>query len=335
MKRLLVIFCLSTQLQALVIEWVVSNNSNPPSSYLEPIRDIDKDGGLFHRLRYYLAKEGHTLVAKKRTECGQGDIILFTNICSLKTLKRIQILNKPTILFNFEPPINDPLSLKKKYLNQFTYILTWNDSLVDDKKFRRMYYPSKANQFKTLPAFSERKLCCLINTNLFSKKKNELYSSRLKIAEFYDQMENGTAFFDLFGKKWDSVVSFLKPSEPKDKLNTLKNYRFCYAYENWSNSVSYITEKIFDCFTTGTIPIYLGSTTITSYVPKNCFIDARDFSSIAEIHNHILQMDEKTWQEYQKNIRLFLASKKSAFFTNDYFIQEFIKLMTDIKGGLS
>lgn len=332
LRRFFTLSCifLSLPTQAAVIEWVGHGSGKPPERYLAPPQEDDKYGGLFLELRYHLAKAGHTLVAKSRKECGKGDILIFLNICSEKTLKRIEIVNKPTILLNFEPPINDPLSAKKQALDQFTYVLTWNDHLVDDQKFLRMYYPSIAPQFTSIPSFSERKLCCLINTNLSSKEKNELYSKRLEIAQFYDQMKNGSDFFDLFGQKWDKAVSSLKPSFVENKLLTIQNYRFCFAYENWQNSVSYITEKIFDCFTAGTIPIYLGSSTITKYVPKGCFIDARDFQSIKEIHNYILHMDEETWNQYQKNIQAFLHSSSAQVFTNAYFIEKIIQLVSNI-----
>ena len=39
----------------------------------------------------------------------------------------------------------------------------------------------------------------------------------------------------------------------------------------------WITEKIFDCFYAGTIPVYLGAPDVARWLPPECFIDMRRF----------------------------------------------------------
>ena len=46
-----------------------------------------------------------------------------------------------------------------------------------------------------------------------------------------------------------------------DKVNTYHQYRFAVCFENVYDIPGYITEKIFDSFRAGTVPIYLGATT--------------------------------------------------------------------------
>jgi hypothetical protein len=59
-------------------------------------------------------------------------------------------------------------------------------------------------------------------------------------------------------------------------------YRFCLCFEN-CGFPGYITEKIYDCFLAGVVPIYLGAPDIADRFPAGSFIDFRTFSSTAEM----------------------------------------------------
>ena len=52
----------------------------------------------------------------------------------------------------------------------------------------------------------------------------------------------------------------------------------------------YVTEKIFDCLTCGTVPIYLGAPNIADYVPRDCFVDMRDLGSFDVLASLLRQM---------------------------------------------
>lgn len=52
------------------------------------------------------------------------------------------------------------------------------------------------------------------------------------------------------------------------KIDALRNYRFSIAMEN-SIEHDYFTEKILDCFLSGTIPIYWGTRNVETYFDKN------------------------------------------------------------------
>ena len=53
-----------------------------------------------------------------------------------------------------------------------------------------------------------------------------------------------------------------------------QSVQFALCFEN-SILKGWVTEKIFDCLFTGTIPIYLGAPEICGHVPAECFIDMR------------------------------------------------------------
>ena len=55
-----------------------------------------------------------------------------------------------------------------------------------------------------------------------------------------------------------------RPSEIPNKEIGLKDYRFSFCVENDTYD-TYFTEKILDCFATGTIPVYLGAPDIGNH----------------------------------------------------------------------
>ena len=102
--------------------------------------------------------------------------------------------------------------------------------------------------------------------------------------------------FCLFTSKWDhlKIVSTLKKigkcdsikdySEKVGKkscyfsnelLNLFNEYKFIFCSEN-SFTDGYITEKIFNCFFSKCIPIYLGPDDTLRYFNKKCFINVRE-----------------------------------------------------------
>jgi len=69
-----------------------------------------------------------------------------------------------------------------------------------------------------------------------------------------------------------------------DQQKTKAQYMFYYALENGIQCPHYMTEKIWDALSRGSIPIYIGWDGIEEYIPsKDAVIDLRDFSSPAEL----------------------------------------------------
>ena len=85
-----------------------------------------------------------------------------------------------------------------------------------------------------------------------------------------------------------------------EKLVVLNKYKFNLCFENayhefWS--WDYITEKITDCFRAQTIPIYKGCFNIEERIPKDLYIDYREFKNGKELSEHLKSIDEKTFNE--------------------------------------
>jgi hypothetical protein len=95
-------------------------------------------------------------------------------------------------------------------------------------------------------------------------------------------------------------------------------FKYNICYENTFNINGYITEKIFDCFIAGCVPIYLGAPNISDYIPNNTFIDRRNFNSDYELIQFLKKINEFEYSDYQDNILNFLKSDKAKKFTSSY-----------------
>ena len=97
---------------------------------------------------------------------------------------------------------------------------------------------------------------------------------------------SGTQGFDLYGKGWFGFANPVVAKDCRDKLATIRGYKFALCFENGSYP-GYVTEKMIDCFVAGVIPVYRGAPDIEDFVPSNLFIDARNAQSFREMENHL------------------------------------------------
>lgn len=142
---------------------------------------------------------------------------------------------------------------------------------------------------------------------------NDLYEFRLKFVESFASNPD----FKLTGNGWEHAMSNVyrirkikfsnKPYVCEDKLITLGELRFALIVENCVYP-GYITEKIFDAFRAGTVPVYLGAPDILDFVPVNCFIDYRKFNSEYDLWEELQTISEIEWRQYRIAINNFLKS---------------------------
>ncbi len=162
-----------------------------------------------------------------------------------------------------------------------------------------------------------------------------LYTFRLEaIRHFADNPR-----FDLYGMGWDEPIPrerhyrkqitscYRGPAEDKDSLMRL--YRFALCFEN-TIFPGYITEKIFDCFYAGTIPVYLGAPDVDRYIPSACFIDARKFESFRVLEDYLLSLDEVEIRAYRQRIWEFLHSDRFTPFKSSTFVDALLTAIEDV-----
>ena len=166
------------------------------------------------------------------------------------------------------------------------------------------------------PFFENKKEKFLILLNSNARPRTlfrEYYGERLKAIKYFSQVPG----FDLYGGRWGETIKhpfymhyrkYVKHAwrgRAADKMETLASYKFAICYENAPYN-GYVTEKIYDCLATGTIPVYLGAPDITSIVPADCFIDFRKFSGYPELHQYLESLTEDDLLRYRDNMRRFV-----------------------------
>lgn len=227
------------------------------------------------------------------------------------------------ILFMWEPPTCLRSMFEPAFHSHFSKIYTWDDDLVDNQHYFKFFYPVLKPMISNLPSFEEKKLCTLVATHIVQTGRwrypKELYSEREKAITYFEQQ--GEKGFEFYGRLWDVQTHPSYKGVIDDKIEVIKNYRFTICYENTQEVRGYITEKIFDCFAAGNVPIYWGASNIAEYIPKTCFIDRRDFASMEDLHAYIKTMPKERYEAYLEAIRNFLSSPKAQLFSKEHYLQ--------------
>lgn len=225
-----------------------------------------------------------------------------------------------TILYMQEPPVVVKEFEKPSIYKNFLISFNWEHDSCNGCNLKKSFFPNYTGLRPEFPPFEERKLSCLINSNLGFIHRKQLYSKRAGVARYY--LNNAPEDLDLYGGRgWNKKQFPNYKGIVKDKHKEMSQHKFCYVYENWDNDQYYISEKILHCLESRCVPIYLGSSKIDRYIPKECYIDVRQFNSNRRIHEFIKNMDEETWLSYIHAIEEFDRSENAKLFTKEAYFQ--------------
>ena len=78
---------------------------------------------------------------------------------------------------------------------------------------------------------------------------------------------------------------------PFTKVELLRHYKIYLAFEN-GDSPGYVTEKIYDAFEAGILPVYMGTHDIAEAVPKGSYIHVSDFTTAQDVANYLKEVVE-------------------------------------------
>lgn len=238
-----------------------------------------------------------------------------------------------------------PDNASRNLLDRYRKIFTWNDDLVDRQRYIKINFSNRQPVQHEFGWAERHGFCCLIagNKSCARATPKDLYSERVRTIRWFER--HAPDRFDLYGSGWDvpppppgwlgklwlrgaRMLPGLRmrnafPSyrgRVGSKLETLRNYRFSICYENVKDIPGYITEKIFDCFFAGCIPVYWGAPNVTDYIPGECFIDRRDFPSHEALYRFLDNLSEAEGRKYQEAIAGFLASEAARPFYAEAFV---------------
>lgn len=277
-------------------------------------------------------------------------IILFITICA----------ESPNVAWDFYHNLPENVKsfhhvflfggVREKFAHSFTMFhqLYWNNSLKsvrayrkwNDKKFIVMVASNK-NQFRIHEGnfYLLKKITKILYVTWLRSidplfRFQDLYQLRIEAIKYF----SGNSSFSLFGTLWDqrhgltrkewNKINLLNARPIEDKIALLNEYKFSICFENCVFP-GYITEKIFDCFFAGCIPIYYGAPDITDYIPAATFVDFRCFKDFAHLKQHLLSMTETQAQEYLYAAQQFLVSANYEKFTDVFIVREVLNLVDD------
>jgi len=303
----------------------------------------------FVLLRDELKKIENSLDTLDQYPLEQFQKIIFLDLpdSSKIDLKKLVETGIDLYLIILESPIIRPDNLVTENHKYFKKVFTWSDDLSEKGgKYIKLNIAHKFPQKIKTDITAKQRFCTMIVSNKNNVNKNELYNERYNLAKWFQ--DNQPNDFDLYGRGWNEFVFsnvFIKKMIKKikilkklfflkhfiyrgtvtSKISVMTNYRFSIAYENVFGYNGYITEKIFDSFFAGCVPVYWGAPNICDYIPAACFIDRRDFSNNEELYAYLKNMSDVKYCNYIENIESFLQSDKGLSFSAEKLVQTVIK----------
>lgn len=294
-----------------------------------------------------LRKYGVVLKTMDMDKKNNGDLYVFSDApypWELNWWNKVFITRDKNFLLSLESPIVNPFSHLSLVRHFFRRIYTWDDSLVDNKKYFKYFLAQSYFGLGTKKvSFRNKKFLAFVNSKkdalpLFialSPYKKNLYRERLVSLKFFSKMIPES--FDAYGMGWNKSIPWdigerifgvrhyaaFKGGLGEDKIKILANYKFCLCFEN-AVAPGYITEKIFDCFKAHCVPIYWGAPNIGDYIDKQCFIDFRKFANYKSLLSFILEMSGKRYAKYVKAIDNFLQKKTTK---RDWFKDSLVEII--------
>ena len=119
----------------------------------------------------------------------------------------------------------------------------------------------------------------------------------------------------------DPETIFLIDTSIVGKIEGLQDYKFSITIENGQHD-NYFTEKILDCFLTGTIPIYNGCENISDFFDMNGIIT---FNTIDELHDIVTTLTDSDYESRKDAIQRNFELAKQYEYNNDQLFDKFLK----------
>jgi len=323
---------------------------------------LNKNGNMLNGVGNVSVKDFLNQMAKLKRQCLENDIVIktsdeisahevdafiFVDMPEINSVYYRSAIStgKPMFLLAWESGIINPRNSDPLYHASFRTIFTYDDNLIDNDRYIKVAYSFDLPE-NIQKSYDKKKLCCLIAGNKASTHPLELYSHRLEVIDWFEK--NHPDEFDLYGQGWNKIIPprnlmhrvvnrftiinrYVKPSrssyrgEVNDKSATYAKYLFSICYENARDLPGYISEKIFDSFFAGCVPIYWGAPNIPDHIPESCYIDRRKFKDNEALYIFLSQMRKDAYLEYLHSIEDFLQDSKAGIFSVDYFSKKIVK----------
>jgi hypothetical protein len=298
----------------------------------------------YQKLRQEFLRNGVELNTEDVNSGKKVAFELYINCCRQTPKARAYV-------YLYENPLIRLINRNRRMLDRYAKWFTWDGDLLDDDRAVRLFYPNQLEPADHKGPQERPLFLVLVTTNNAIKDYDprEQFGARVEIIKWYER--HAPNDFHLFGRGWDcpaalsgrwgqicnqarKIIARVFPVKSPfatwrgpvaSKSELLTRTRFSLAYENSRDLPGYITEKLFDCFRSGCVPVYIGPKEIHDYVPADCFIDGRKFPTTAALHSHLLTIDDAAYRGYQERIRAYLRSEQAHPFSQDHFAEVIVR----------
>lgn len=120
----------------------------------------------------------------------------------------------------------------------------------------------------------------LLDFSIIASGKNTLEGHKLR----HSIVQSGGGRIDVYGNGYQAIT---------DKIEGLKDYRYHFSVEN-CRSDYWFTEKLIDCFRTGTVPIYWGCPSIGDFFNTSGMVI---FETLEELPALLKECTEENYQK--------------------------------------
>lgn len=128
----------------------------------------------------------------------------------------------------------------------------------------------------------KEKFCSFVVRNPNCERRNQFFHK----LSTYKQVDSGGPLFNNIGRVLDYGDAAMKA-----KLDWLTNYKFNICFEN-SSYPGYVTEKLYEAYMGGTIPIYWGSATVEVDFNPRAFLNWYDYGSDEALMKAVIELDQ-------------------------------------------
>jgi hypothetical protein len=153
------------------------------------------------------------------------------------------------------------------------------------------------------------------NISVVASNKNYTQGHKLRHKTILDFQQS----IDIYGYGYGPYI--------EKKVDALRDYRFNLAIENCISD-DYFTEKIIDCFVTGTVPIYYGTSYVLKKFNPKGIVFCTNESELNHSLNELTKNGEQFYQskEVQEAIEENFEIGKKTLVAEDYIYGNILKL---------
>lgn len=249
------------------------------------MKSIKIDDVLFAHAKYSTDFQSSKYIIWDRSFIiGNEDLAIYTD----NSLTRVNSKVKNKIGWLLESPVVSEQQHEwiKSNISRFDVVFTNNRDLLEcDDRFK--FVPTGGCWIKP----EDQKIWDKTKyTSIIASNKNWTDGHQMR-----QSILNNLRGFDIYGRGHNTI---------NYKLDGLKDYMFSIVVENTKKDY-YFTEKIIDCFKTGTIPIYWGCPSIGNFFEQDGILSFNDLDELKDIIEGLsVNLYESKIEYIQKNFNL-------------------------------